>query len=275
MSVKLMAKAWDTGQKGNDLLVLLALCDFANDDGELYPSLATISSKAKVCKSSLSYILRAYETIGVITRKQRKRENGSDTSTYYKILTLDFDSSAYKKAYQEARKYLPNNSSQCEHLIPQCEHPKNDDNFEIMNTPFEIVNTQNANCEHLEPSYINHQYINHHKENIKRKSEIEISEVKPKDIITFYKENISNLQSKIKEISSVNAMALCSDGLEKILTGLSNYANDLPKDSFHITNLEKFIKEKFYLDYQEPIRKNAPTNKLVIAGKQYTSNEEF
>lgn len=70
-------------------------------------------------------------------------------------------------------------------------------------------------------------------------------------------------------------MALCSDGLEKILTGLSNYANDLPKDSFHITNLEKFIKEKFYLDYQEPIRKNAPTNKLVIAGKQYTVNEEF
>lgn len=107
------------------------------------------------------------------------------------------------------------------------------------------------------------------------KKEIKISEVKPKDIITFYKENISNLQSKIKEISSVNAMVLCSDGLEKILIGLSNYANDLPKDSFHITNLEKFIKEKFYLDYQEPIRKNAPTNKLVIVGKKYTVNEEF
>lgn len=33
MSIKLLSKAWETDQKGNDLLVLLALCDFANDEG--------------------------------------------------------------------------------------------------------------------------------------------------------------------------------------------------------------------------------------------------
>lgn len=108
-----------------------------------------------------------------------------------------------------------------------------------------------------------------------KKADNKTSQNIPKDLITFYKENISNLQSKIKEVSSTNAMALCPDGLEKILIGLKNYANDLPKDKFHITNLEKFIKEKFYLDYQEVVRKNAPANPLSISGKKYTQSEEF
>lgn len=270
-----MAKAWDSPVGGNDLLVLLSLCDFANDEGELYPSLATIKKKSKVSKSSLCYILKAFEDVGVITRSKRKRENGSDTSTYYKILTLDFDSESYKKAYQNARKYTAVESPQCEHHSPQCGHHQNKENIKIVDTPCppNVDTPCPPNVDTLN-HHINH-HINHKEKYIKKENRSEANEIKPKDIITFYKENISNLQSKIKEISSVNAMALCSDGLEKILTGLSNYANDLPKDSFHITNLEKFIKEKFYLDYQEPIRKNAPTNKLVIAGKQYTVNEEF
>lgn len=275
MSIKLMAKAWESNVSGNDLLVLLALCDFANDDGELYPSLATIKKKSKVSKSSLCYILKAYEDIGVITRLKRKRENGSDTSTHYKILTLDFNGEAYKVAYQNARKYVAVESPQCEHPYPQCGHPQKEENIKIVDTPFQIVDTQNANCGHLEPSYINHQYINHQEKYIQKENENEDLKIKPKDLITFYKENISNLQSKIKEIGSTNAMALCPDGLEKILIGLKNYANDLPKDKFHITNLEKFIKEKYYLDYQEATRKNAPLNPLNISGKQYTASKDF
>ncbi len=267
MSVKLMAKAWDTDQKGNDLLVLLALCDFANDDGELFPSLATISKKAKVGATTLKYILRAYEDIGVITREKRKRENGSDTSNFYKINTLLIDSSAYKKAYQKARNYNQE-KSQCD---PHQEIEKN----HIVTPTFEIVTPLIENCDPLEPSYSNHQDINHQEKYIQKENENEDLKIKPKDLITFYKENISNLQSKIKEIGSTNAMALCPDGLEKILIGLKNYANDLPKDNFHITNLEKFIKEKFYLDYQDAIKKNAPLNPLNISGKQYTANEEF
>ena len=81
MSIKLTAKAWETNQSGNDLLVLLALCDFSNDEGVSFPSLKTLSSKAKVSKTTLSYILRAYEDIGVITRERRTRDNKSNTST--------------------------------------------------------------------------------------------------------------------------------------------------------------------------------------------------
>ena len=266
MSIKLLSKAWETDQKGNDLLVLLALCDFANDEGVLYPSLATISKKAKVSKSTLCYILKAYEEIGIITRETRKRENGSDTSTIYKINTLTVDTAAYKKAYQKARKY---------ENTPQCGHPKKEEKVKIVDTQVHIVDTLTANCGHLEPSYSNRQDINHHKKIYTKKDENEISKTKAKDLISFYKENISELRSKIKEVSSTNAMALCPDGLEKILIGLKNYANDLPKDKFHITNLEKFIKEKFYLDYQEVVRKNAPANPLSISGKKYTQSEEF
>lgn len=267
MSVKLMAKAWDTDQGGNDLLVLLALCDFANDDGELFPSLLTISKKAKVGKTTLGYILRAYEEIGVITRSRRKRENGSDTSNFYKINTLSFDSSAYKKAYQKARNYNQNKS--------QCDNPNEVEKNHIVTTPDHIVTTQTANCDNLEPSYSNHQYINHQEKYIQKENENEDLKIKPKDLVNFYKENISNLQAKIKEVASTNAMALCPDGLEKILIGLRNYANDLPKDKFHITNLEKFIKEKKYLDYQESVKRNAPLNPLIISDKKYTASEEF
>ena len=55
MSVKLMAKAWEmpipTGQK----MVLLALCDHANDDGACYPSQDKIAQK---CSMSLRAIVR-------------------------------------------------------------------------------------------------------------------------------------------------------------------------------------------------------------------------
>lgn len=142
MSVKLMSKAWETNQKGNHLLVLLALCDFANDEGDCFPSLKTLCEKAKISKSALSYILKAYESVGVISREKRKRDNQSDTSTSYKILTLTIDESAYQNAYQNARNYKKS---------PQCEHPQKEEKNHN-------VNTLNANCEHLEPSYIiNHQ----------------------------------------------------------------------------------------------------------------------
>lgn len=169
MSIKLMTKAWETDQKGNDLLVLLAMCDFASDEGVLFPSLKTLGNKAKVAKTTLSYILNAYEEIGVITRTQRKRENNSDTSTIYQINHLNIDLAKYKEAYQKARNYKKSS---------QCEHGGND---KIVNTQDHNVNTQSANCEHLEPSILNHQGItinkNKQKENfsftLKVKSTIE------------------------------------------------------------------------------------------------------
>lgn len=150
MSIKLMQKAWECPVNGNDLLILLSLCDFASDEGELFPSLKTIQNKTKVSKGTLSYVLRAYEEIGVITREKRVRDNGSNTSTFYKILKLNFTLEEYKKAYQQARNYNPKNNKSS-----HCEHPQE---VHIVNTPSHIVNTQKSHCEHLEPSILNHQY---------------------------------------------------------------------------------------------------------------------
>ena len=252
MSVKLMSKAWETDQKGNDLLVLLAMCDFASDEGILFPSLKTLAAKAKVATSTLSYILRAYEKIGVITRTQRQRENKSDTSTMYKINHFVIDSKAYKEAYQEARKYT-NKSS-------QCEHPKNEKNIHNVNTQSHNVNTLNENCEHLEPSTLNHQDITITKEKNKKEND-EVSEkekITPADIIKTYREYVSNLNAKVKETQSLNALVLLPKNqqqelYQKIYDGIINYGlHSKAKDTNEqfLTNLHAFINNKVYEDFQ-------------------------
>ena len=280
MSIKLTAKAWETNQSGNDLLVLLALCDFSNDEGVSFPSLKTLSSKAKVSKTTLSYILRAYEDIGVITRERRTRDNKSDTSTLYKINHLDIDIEAYKKAYQKARNYISKNDES-----PQCEHPTKD---KIVNTGSEIVNTLSANCEHLEPSSINHQVINQEERrennsnltNAKKetaplsfsKNENVKSEINPKEIIEAYRNQISNKHSDIQEPTSFNIITQHSNEFKQILTGIMNYGKSLKHSNKKPEKLFFFIRNKIYLDYQvEVIEAKAPVTKQQ---RQYQSKAD-
>ena len=280
MSIKLTAKAWETNQSGNDLLVLLALCDFSNDEGVSFPSLKTLSSKAKVSKTTLSYILRAYEDIGVITRERRTRDNKSDTSTLYKINHLNIDANAYQKAYQKARNYISKNDER-----PQCEHPTKD---KIVNTGSEIVNTLSANCEHLEPSSINHQVINQEERrennsnltNAKKetaplsfsKNENVKSEINPKEIIEAYRNQISNKHSDIQEPTSFNIITQHSNEFKQILTGIMNYAKYLKQSNKKPEKLFFFIRNKIYLDYQvEVIEAKAPVAKQQ---RQYQSKAD-
>lgn len=280
MSIKLTAKAWETNQSGNDLLVLLALCDFSNDEGVSFPSLKTLSSKAKVSKTTLSYILRAYEDIGVITRERRTRDNKSDTSTLYKINHLNIDANAYQKAYQKARNYISKNDES-----PQCEHPTKD---KIVNTGSEIVNTLTANCEHLEPSSINHQVINQEERrennsnltNAKKetaplsfsKNENVKSEINPKEIIEAYRNQISNKHSDIQEPTSFNIITQHSNEFKQILTGIMNYGKSLKHSNKKPEKLFFFIRNKIYLDYQvEVIEAKAPVAKQQ---RQYQSKAD-
>ena len=270
MSIKLTAKAWETNQSGNDLLVLLALCDFSNDEGVSYPSLKTLSNKAKVGKSTLAYILKAYEEIGVITRERRQRDNKSDTSTLYKINHLDIDANAYQKAYQKARNYTAKSDESS-----QCEHPTKD---KIVNTGSEIVNTLSANCEHLEPSSINHQDINQEERrennsnltNAKKetaplsfsKNENTKSEINPKEIIEAYRNQISNKHSDIQEPTSFNAITQHSNEFKQILAGIENYGKSLKQSNKKPEKLFFFIRNKIYLDYQvEVVETKTPAPK--------------
>lgn len=282
MSIKLTAKAWETNQSGNDLLVLLALCDFSNDEGVSFPSLKTLSSKAKVSKTTLSYILRAYEDIGVITRERRTRDNKSDTSTLYKINHLNIDANAYQKAYQKARNYISKNDES-----PQCEHPTKD---KIVNTGSEIVNTLTANCEHLEPSSINHQVINQEERrennsnltNAKKetaplsfsKNENVKSEINPKEIIEAYKNQISNKHSDIQEPTSFNIITQHSNEFKQILTGIMNYGKSLKHSSKKPEKLFFFIRNKIYLDYQVETVEQQDINPGIKSSGPYQSKAD-
>ena len=282
MSIKLTAKAWETNQSGNDLLVLLALCDFSNDEGVSFPSLKTLSSKAKVSKTTLSYILRAYEDIGVITRERRTRDNKSDTSTLYKINHLNIDANAYQKAYQKARNYISKNDES-----PQCEHPTKD---KIVNTGSEIVNTLTANCEHLEPSSINHQVINQEERrennskltNAKKetaplsfsKNENVKSEINPKEIIEAYKNQISNKHSDIQEPTSFNVITQHSNEFKQILAGIENYAKYLKQSNKKPEKLFFFIRNKIYLDYQVETVEQQDINPGIKSSGPYQSKAD-
>ena len=282
MSIKLTAKAWETNQSGNDLLVLLALCDFSNDEGVSFPSLKTLSSKAKVSKTTLSYILRAYEDIGVITRERRTRDNKSDTSTLYKINHLNIDANAYQKAYQKARNYISKNDES-----PQCEHPTKD---KIVNTGSEIVNTLTANCEHLEPSSINHQVINQEERrennsnltNAKKetaplsfsKNENDKSEINPKEIIETYRNQISNKHSDIQEPTSFNIITQHSNEFKQILTGIENYAKYLKQSNKKPEKLFFFIRNKIYLDYQVETVEQQDINPGIKSSGPYQSKAD-
>lgn len=146
MSIEYMTKVFKTNLKPTPKLVLLTMADYANDEGKLFPSLKSLSEKASVGKSTLALILNVFEKLNIITREQRKRANGSDTSTLYTIQNLNkIDDKLYTKEYQKLRNYSQtkrktNDKKKME--IPQCEHPI----FHNVDT------TQIPQCRHLKSS---------------------------------------------------------------------------------------------------------------------------
>ena len=67
MSIKIMTRVWDNGPDNQgELLVLLALADFADDAGNCWPSLATIAKKARIQERSARRIVRRLEDAGYL-----------------------------------------------------------------------------------------------------------------------------------------------------------------------------------------------------------------
>lgn len=67
MSVTVSAAIWaHSDRKGNELLVLLALADQANDQGVAWPSVRTLSEKARTSLRATRYLLRDLETAGCV-----------------------------------------------------------------------------------------------------------------------------------------------------------------------------------------------------------------
>lgn len=65
MSVAVMAALWKhSGHSGSALLMLLAIADFADDDGRAYPSVARLAQKCRVKPRAANYTLRDLQDSG-------------------------------------------------------------------------------------------------------------------------------------------------------------------------------------------------------------------
>jgi hypothetical protein len=80
MSIELMSAAWKANLPTGRKIVLLSLCDNANDQGECYPSIATISTRCGVGVRSVYRYIDEFEQVGAIWR-----ENRVGRSTIYHI----------------------------------------------------------------------------------------------------------------------------------------------------------------------------------------------
>lgn len=93
MSTKAMTHVWENSQqKGNALLVLLAIADMANDDMICYPGKARLSRKCRVSVRGLRVILQKLEESGELQIYHRKTGEKRNNTNVYRVV-VNHDSS--------------------------------------------------------------------------------------------------------------------------------------------------------------------------------------
>ena len=74
-----MSAVWQhAGVEGGSLLVLLALSDFANDDGECWPSVKTLSAKSRLSERQTQYVITNLIDGGLIERDLNAGPRGAN-----------------------------------------------------------------------------------------------------------------------------------------------------------------------------------------------------
>ena len=67
MSISVMTRVWkESPAKGSELLILLALADFADDDGVSWPSVETLAQKARLSKRQTQYNIQSLVNAGLL-----------------------------------------------------------------------------------------------------------------------------------------------------------------------------------------------------------------
>lgn len=81
MSVRTMARVWEhSAHSGSNLLMLLAIADFADDDGRAYPSVPTLARKCRMKPRNANKVLAALRASGELDIVHGKGPRG--TSIY-------------------------------------------------------------------------------------------------------------------------------------------------------------------------------------------------
>lgn len=71
MSIKIMTAVWEMDLPDSEKILLLALADSANDEGECWPSMATLSKKCSKSDRTLQKSMRALCDKGHLSRNER------------------------------------------------------------------------------------------------------------------------------------------------------------------------------------------------------------
>lgn len=83
MSIKLMSAVWERSDiSSTQKLVLLALADWANDEGLCWPSIDRLAQKTGMAGRSVQRIIRDLEQIGLV-----KRDEVAGKGNRYWVLT--------------------------------------------------------------------------------------------------------------------------------------------------------------------------------------------
>lgn len=86
MSIKLMTRAWSTPRlSATETLVLLALADHANDDGECWPSQGGLANRARATDRTVRNALAGLRTKGLVTWESRTDGVGRVVGCRYHI----------------------------------------------------------------------------------------------------------------------------------------------------------------------------------------------
>ena len=101
MSIKLMSKAWELDLSQGEKLVLLALCDHANDDGVCYPSQSFLARKCSMSDRSVINQIKRLESCGILT-SERRQKAGSRQSNSYTINLNNYKSQCENSAHAES-----------------------------------------------------------------------------------------------------------------------------------------------------------------------------
>lgn len=80
MSIKAMSKVWQASrQKGSELLLLLAIADFTDDEGgEAWPSISTLAAKIRMSQRNVFKLLEKLRKSGELEIQSRAGKKGSN-----------------------------------------------------------------------------------------------------------------------------------------------------------------------------------------------------
>jgi hypothetical protein len=68
MSIAVMTEVWNRSQhSGSELLMLLAIADFSDDNGKAYPSVNTLSRKCRMSRRNVQYIINNLKGSGELS----------------------------------------------------------------------------------------------------------------------------------------------------------------------------------------------------------------